>query len=751
MPKTSIAENFLVDVIVADLGGRPAVNACGTLLAQLGATVILVEFGTSGSGMHGQWNARQLVAAGKLSVHIDPASPEDLGYLKDLLHGVDVVLVSGEDQPSWLRDILGRNDGPLLCDINSFGKTGPLSGQIYPEIFMQATAGLIDTTGESEGAPVACQFPLTESVAALYAVVGVLAAFRARREQGITQSIELALYDCAISTLTTFVPGYLAGRKPVRIGNHHPSMSPWNAYRAGDGWVLMCSGSDDQWRRVCELIGRCDLATDGRYDSPAKRVQASAEVDRIVEEWTSRHSVADCVERFNAVSIACGPVTSIADLLTEENLRYRNMVSLVDDPHSKTKLALPGSVFRGSRCKGAALATIPDPDEHRAAVRALMGRRPAQRFTASASFARPSLEGTRVIEIGNYTAGPFVSRQLGALGAYVVKVEPPAGDLARALPPHRDGQSYFFTMSNHDKRSLMLDLRKDADKNALRELLRDADVLIENLRPGALARVGFSATDLARLNPRLVYCTISGYGTDSPYAERAGMDTTIQGAGGIMHLTRADGVPYKNGISSADIAAGLFALGGVLAALEYRDRTGHGQAIDISMQDAAAWLTHAAWNPGLTKDFQGAVIACADGYLVAVEKPGAIAAALEASRSVGTETVEARNQSCERVSVRLSERGISCVPVRSVSDVMTHPQTLACQFVVQGRSVSGKEWPLLRCPLRLSATPAIVKRAIGDIGADAAEIAAEWKNAGRKLQADHFDPRGGPAASVRGS
>ncbi len=741
-------ENYLADVVVVDLGGRPAVNSCGTLLAQLGATVILVEYAPGNESMHRQWGARQLAAAGKLSVCVDPASPEDMKYLKDLLNGVDVVLTSEEAQPAWLRDVMdSRSDGPLLCDINSFGKTGPLSGQIYPEIFVQAITGLMDTTGESTGAPVACQFPLTENVTALYGVVGVLAALRVRREQGISQSVELALYDCALSTLTTFVPGFLAGRKPARIGNHHPSMSPWNAYRASDGWVLMCSGSDDQWRRVCELIGRPELATDERYDSPARRVQGSAEVDAIVEEWTSRHSVDDCVERFNSVSIACGPVTPISDLLAEKNLRYRNMVSFVNDSASNTKLALPGSVFRGSRCKGMALTPAPDPDAHRKVVQALTGRRPALAEAAPAGPLRPALEGTRVIEIGNYTAGPFVSRQLGALGAYVVKVEPPAGDLARALPPHRDGQSYFFTISNHDKRSLMLDLRKDADKTMLRALLRDADVLIENLRPGALARQGFSAADLARLNPRLVYCTISGYGTNSPYAERAGMDTTIQGAGGIMHLTQANGIPYKNGISSADIAAGLFALGGVLAALEYRDRTGYGQAIDISMQDAAAWMTHAGWNPALQSETQSAVIACADGYLVAGETPVAVAAALGVSKPQ-LETVELRTQSSGEISARLAEKGMACVPVRSVSDVMAHPQTMACEFVVQGRSVSGKEWPLLRCPLRLSATPANVKRAIGDIGADAAEIAAGWKSAGGEPKAGNAGIRKIPAAAV---
>src|SRR5207244_127265 len=121
-----------------------------------------------------------------------------------------------------------------------------------------------------------------------------------------------------------------------------------------------------------------------------------------------------------------------------------------------------------------------------------------------------------------------------------------------------------------------------------RELLVSADVLVENLRPGSLAKLGFSAQEILNINPRLVYCPISGFGADSPYADRAAMDTTIQAMSGVMDLTRSHGVPYKTGISSADLTGGQLGLVAILAALEYRDRVGRGQTIDLSMQDGAA-------------------------------------------------------------------------------------------------------------------------------------------------------------------
>src|SRR5690606_36772469 len=147
-----------------------------------------------------------------------------------------------------------------------------------------------------------------------------------------------------------------------------------------------------------------------------------------------------------------------------------------------------------------------------------------------------------------------------ALGAYVVKVEPPNGELSRASPPHRDGQSYFCTMSNSDKRSVAVDLRSEEGRALFRSLLERADVFVENMKPGVLARFGFAPEGSARLNPRLVYCSSSGYGTSSPCADRPAMDATIQGTAGIMDLTRGEGVPYKVGISISDLLGGQFAL-----------------------------------------------------------------------------------------------------------------------------------------------------------------------------------------------
>ena len=162
---------------------------------------------------------------------------------------------------------------------------------------------------------------------------------------------------------------------------------------------------------------------------------------------------------------------------------------------------------------------------------------------------------------------------------------------------------------------------------AFRRLIETADVLIENLKPGALARRGFSADDIARINPRLIYCAVSGFGHDSLYAGRPAYDSVVQAMSGIMDVVRDDGTPMKAGISIVDLLGAETALVAVLAALEYRDRTGRGQFVDLSMQDIAAWMTQVAWNGATEPAVPLTVVACADGHVLAEASPEAVAEA----------------------------------------------------------------------------------------------------------------------------
>lgn len=202
------------------------------------------------------------------------------------------------------------------------------------------------------------------------------------------------------------------------------------------------------------------------------------------------------------------------------------------------------------------------------------------------------LDGITVVSLEHAVAAPFCTRQLADLGARVIKVERPgAGDFARGYDQRVNGQSSHFTWINRSKESLALDLKQPAALQALLQLLTTADVLVQNLAPGAAARMGLSYEALKVCNPQLIVCDISGYGADGPYRDKKAYDLLIQSEAGFLSVTGTEQEPSKAGISVADIAAGMYAYTNVLSALLLRGRTGEGSHIDVSMLEALGeWM-----------------------------------------------------------------------------------------------------------------------------------------------------------------
>jgi crotonobetainyl-CoA:carnitine CoA-transferase CaiB-like acyl-CoA transferase len=217
-----------------------------------------------------------------------------------------------------------------------------------------------------------------------------------------------------------------------------------------------------------------------------------------------------------------------------------------------------------------------------------------------------ALAGLRVVDQTQVMAGPFCSMLLADMGAEVIKVEPPGGEDTRYMEPEiRPGVSAVFLAVNRNKRSIVLDLKQPAGVTVLRRLAATADVLVENYRTGVARRLGIDYETLRAVNPRLVYCSISGFGQTGPYAARGGFDLIAQGMSGLMSVTGAeDGPPVKVGVPITDLGAGLFAVVGILAALRARRRTGEGQLVDTSLFEAglalSVWEATEYWFSGRT-------------------------------------------------------------------------------------------------------------------------------------------------------
>ena len=652
-----------------EVGARIGASVAGSLLAQLGANVVFVEAAQTGGFAQPKWSWRDQFAAGKLSLVMGTA---DAGLLAQLAARSDVILLSSDVDALAFGSVPLKHSasGAIVCDVTAYGSSGPLTGTPATDAEIQALAGVMDATGLSDGPPIPLALPLVEQLAGVYAAAGVLAALRQRRQDGTTPPVEIALYDVAFSAMTSFLaPALFAPERdePSRVGNRHTMAAPWNVYRAQDGWVLLCAGNDDQWTKVCELIGQQERGQSQRLARNADRVTHADEVDALVQAWIEQRSIANCVEHFLALGVPCGPVAPLDNFPREANLEHRGMVLQAQAPDGR-RIALPASALRMSASPGITLSRVPAPNADRSTIVA------ASRGPVAAAPARPAgavtgrlpLAGVRVVEIGHYTTAPVATRLLAALGAEVIKVEPLEGEAVRRWPPARNGQGIFFTFQNADKRSLALDMGSPAGAATLKRLVGTADVLVENLRPGALARKGFGPADLLALNPRLVYCSISGFGADSLYEGRPAFDTVIQAMSGMMAITRIGDMPLKTGPSMADVMGAAFGMVAILGALEHRETSGRGQAIDLSMQDICAWATQTGWN----------------GASTAVTGPQVV-------------------RRGEQFFLRVPDS--QEVPVLSTRDVVGQPQTQA-RGLWAWVPANDTEYPVLASPVRIGGT-----------------------------------------------
>jgi len=197
------------------------------------------------------------------------------------------------------------------------------------------------------------------------------------------------------------------------------------------------------------------------------------------------------------------------------------------------------------------------------------------------------LRGIRVIDLTRVLAGPFATQTLGDLGAEILKIEPPGGgDETRHFPPFIDGESHYFLGINRNKKSLVVDLQQPAGKDILRRLVAQADILVENYRPGVMDRLGLGYTQLAKLNPRLIYCAISGFGLSGPLRDKPSFDIVTQALSGALSINGERGhMPVKLGIPLGDMVGGIFGPIAILSALHERALTGTGRLVDISLYD----------------------------------------------------------------------------------------------------------------------------------------------------------------------
>jgi crotonobetainyl-CoA:carnitine CoA-transferase CaiB-like acyl-CoA transferase len=381
------------------------------------------------------------------------------------------------------------------------------------------------------------------------------------------------------------------------------------------------------------------------------------------------------------------------------------------------------------------------------------------------------LTGLRVLDLTRALAGPYCTMMLGDLGADVIKVERPGhGDESRGWGPPFVGEPYgpypgesaYFLATNRNKRSITVNFKHPEGQEIIHKLVARSDAFVENFRTGVLDGMGLGYEDLRALNPRLVYCSISGYGRTGPYADRPGYDFIVQAEGGMMGITGPEkGPPYRVGIPIVDITAGMFAATAILAALRARDLSGEGQLVDLSLLETqAALLTNVASNylvggvepprlgnahPNITpyeafraqdrwfalaaaNERQWAALCEVIGQPELRDDPrfasnGARLANREALRRVLEEVFELRPAGDWLEQFRRA--GLPCGPINTVPEVFRHPQAEAREMVLEAVHPSAGVVRFPGFPYKLSQTPAGVRRAPPKLGQHTTDVLSD--------------------------
>ncbi|MEQ0561776.1 CoA transferase [Amycolatopsis sp. NEAU-NG30] len=373
------------------------------------------------------------------------------------------------------------------------------------------------------------------------------------------------------------------------------------------------------------------------------------------------------------------------------------------------------------------------------------------------------LDGIKVVDLSRILAGPYCTQYLGEMGADVVKVEPPGnGDDTRGWgPPFVGGEAVYYLAANRNKRGIVLDLKSDRGREALRRLVADADVLVENFRPGTLEKWGLGYAVLAELNPRLIHVSITGFGQTGPYRDRAGYDLVAQALGGVMSLTgEPDGAPAKVGLPVADLNAGTWAIIAVLMALQARHTTGRGQYLDVSLLDSQlAWHVYAAGahfydtpRPRRMGSAHPSIVpyqayAVADGWLIiavgseklwqafcgvldldiAADPRFASNAARADHRDALNAVLEPvlRTRTAAEWLKAFEAAGIPAAPINEIDDVYADPWTAARDQVVRLPHPTVGTYVGTGFPVKASDTPARPVSAPPTLGQHTAEVLAE--------------------------
>jgi crotonobetainyl-CoA:carnitine CoA-transferase CaiB-like acyl-CoA transferase len=599
---------------VLECGDAIAAAYAGRLLCDLGADVVKVEppagdpLRALGPFVGGIPNRDQSASfgyfhAGKTSAMIRP--DEHRVALTRLMRGAEVVIrsnradrVSPSDElvDELVDEVTASRPDLIVVEISTYGRQGPRRSRAMSDLLALAAGGLLSVNATSptdpDAPPLRYRGEMASIHAACDAVVAVLGALHERHRSGAGQRIDVSAQAAVAAVLGTGVARY-GYQRQVPVHNGTRSVAPWGFYQCADGLVLIQCTEDEEWHRLLHLLGDPDWGQLEIFRTTAQREQVTDVLDMYVGQALSSMKVADFVAAAYRSRVPAAPIHSAADVLAWEHLRERGFfqtIRLTDGRHQHD-LPVPSPPWRFRHTQATARGASPRLGDHRwddIWTEAVLPP-PLQADPAPAG----PLAGIRVIDLTWVWAGPYGTMQLAHLGAEVIKIESSRRvDVTRRLGPYADdvmgiNRSGYFNQYNQGKKSVTLNLKDRRAVDLLKRLAATADVIVDNMRSGALARLGLSYDRLRCLNPKVVAVSMTGFGETGPEHDRVAYGSLIDAMSGTATANgTVGGGPTDFPMSLPDPVAGIHMVIATVAAL-YRARvTGVGERVECSMLEA---------------------------------------------------------------------------------------------------------------------------------------------------------------------
>ena len=601
----------LAGVRVVELGDNIAAAYTGRLLADLGADVVKIEPARGDALRHrgpyvgGPHPERSVgfayLAAGKRSVVVDPQSADGATTIAHLARAADVVVQSTASGGRWLDDeallaVEAANAGLISASISTWGDGA--GDRSTTDLIALAAGGLLSVNGTNadaaQGTPLRYRGEFSSVHAACDAALAVLGALHARLVDGRGQRVDVSAQAATASILATAVSCWLYTEQlPARDGAR--GVVPWGFFECADGFVLLQVTEDPQWFNLRRIIGEPEWAQPDVFDTTAMRSELQDVVHSMLAGELTRFTVDDFLDACQREGVAAARVQDAVDLLAWEHLRTRGYFTPIELGGAPgVSVEAPTPPWRYADTPRPLRRLSPALGAHTTEVLDEWQPRPAASLSIGGDVPGPApLGGVRVVDMTWVWAGPFAATQFAHLGADVVKFESTSRvDVTRRLGPFADGEigidrSGYFNQYNQGKRSVVLDVKDPRGLAMLKDVVATADLIIDNMRPGSLARMGLDMDELRRLNPQIVAVAMSGFGEDGPERDRMAYGSIIDALSGVAASNGAPGGgPTDFPMSLPDPAAGIHAAIAATAAL-YRARTsGVGERVEVAMLEA---------------------------------------------------------------------------------------------------------------------------------------------------------------------